>query len=75
MKRLLFIFTLTVATAAVSQAGRPGFSYLTVNGQTFTIFDSGSNWFEITGPNGYHADGWRYYNGDVDLRETGECDQ
>jgi hypothetical protein len=61
MKTLLALATtLTLASSAFA-----GYSTVWVNGQAYTVYHfDGTPYTDVTGPDGYNANGYRWSNGD-----------
>jgi hypothetical protein len=68
MKRVFLLLAFGLATSALADV-----RIVTVNGQIFTVLESGSI-IEVTGPDGYHASGFRWGNGNVNWTiNQGSC--
>jgi hypothetical protein len=56
-----------VTLCALTLTAFGGWSWVTINGELCSVWTSDNGrWITIDGPNGFHADGYRWGNGNID---------
>jgi hypothetical protein len=71
IKRLLLTLS---AIGLMASSAFAGYSTVYINGEAYTVYHfDGTPYTDVDGPNGYHASGYRWPNGDVEwtVRDNG----